>query len=1326
MNYLSWERFKIYNWKSDITAVFENLCVEYFLRKHKTSKDEVVIIDPNNPWIETHPINNWTLWIQAKFVDNIELFNKAIKDSLKAKKLATYSNLKEIIVISNISFSITARTKKPLITKIGGIKINYLNGISFLQELKKPEFFDLVYIFFSWANLWWFLTSQQPKYKSYHNNAFHKNLISIYKDNNKRKISVNGFMKEILWSKDIILFTWIPASGKSLLTTHYLHLLWQEYLKDKANYMPICINVSRRWWNSLISYINNLLEEFTIWKINSYKKIILFIDWLNEISKEKCELLISCIEEIAISYQNIEKIIISSRKWSLNNSLITFKYIHFTIISDYSFNIEEYVKVSFKNINKLPILDPKLDNFSNFIWWLSISHNFYDETNVISLDDLQTKINKWLQINDNNQINKITNFLCDVNIFQIINSENIIFSDQKLYEYFFINYIWKHFLLLLPQLRKLNFFYKNEITEPLIDKLNILFEDKDIWSIFIKNIFISKLLESSLSNSWRGFEFNELFFKSLLNINRFEIYINENENFKNIINNTTDPYIVYELYKLWYTNLAKALEQKIKNTRDEKSRARNERYNNHKNEPEHIKRQKFNEYGMENFYHNLSYLLINDFIKNPQKFKTISPSKNPNALKEYVKFLIHILKDWYNIQFNKIFTSIKNKKFLELFVLKITNIENIHLIKNLEQVNIDKILRLYSFKNIIENINENLEKKHINLSIILLVLYYKKYNYTKKYKIIESNIQKIIELIHQKYPLEEIGKYWSDTEEDIKILTIYSILEWNLYSLDPISDQYQENKQYTNHKNQVIIWYIKWFLNYINWIEDSSFINIYSLSLWLWEKIHKTNRETQNLYDILISSTLIYIINQNKNLDSVFFKTLTTKHWNKESIIYIIKKIIIQTQYKNFDTNISNFIIENLKTDLSFIDHYESLLISSYINWSKNHWNSLSMNYFEKAFNHMYIRYWWRKDYFLSNVSESIKEWCAVWYIAKEQIYPYCKRIIQIYNNLINHVDWKWVRHIPTTIYEIIWQYSPSDLTNIRKDFWEDNQGWYILIWEFNALLKRIENLDSIKDIFQDIKILESNYQYYNEINLLKSILFCRILNNNYYYNILEHINKRHRNEKILAIKDNFKETSLIFPSYTKIGQEIDNLNRSCLNKDVFIEDLQKLTTLWYFKVLEWSINDLSKIPDEYDYWNKEDPMQLDFTKIETYDNILDHYNNYDLWKLNAKDIKELIKKFIIHFGENYMERILNSNLFWSIWYYGYKFSEIFLLELYKSNKFKFKKIISEKTKNPNHYWSGYFDDINLITLILIEDKNENTFIKFIENLLDLTDLMSL
>ena len=100
---LTRDKFKIHN-EWNLTWKFEDLCVKYFFITNNQDLNKYKA-DPNHPGIEFYPINKWTLWLQAKFIESsggVNSLNKELKKSFE--KLKNYPKLKKVLVISNLSF----------------------------------------------------------------------------------------------------------------------------------------------------------------------------------------------------------------------------------------------------------------------------------------------------------------------------------------------------------------------------------------------------------------------------------------------------------------------------------------------------------------------------------------------------------------------------------------------------------------------------------------------------------------------------------------------------------------------------------------------------------------------------------------------------------------------------------------------------------------------------------------------------------------------------------------------------------------------------------------------------------------------------------------------------------------------------------------------------------------------------------------------------------------------------------------------------------------------------------------------------------------------
>ena len=156
MQIITWEDFEYFNRLKDKKTIFENFCLDFF-REIENVTDDLIFIDPNNPWIETSPIKNWKIWFQAKYsLSPRQLFKK----SLTQKKLTEYPNLKKIYCFTNWSLVYTS-LKKELELSNPWKEFSIFNGETLLAEVQKSKYQKLHCSYF-----WITSIDQKNKYQT--------------------------------------------------------------------------------------------------------------------------------------------------------------------------------------------------------------------------------------------------------------------------------------------------------------------------------------------------------------------------------------------------------------------------------------------------------------------------------------------------------------------------------------------------------------------------------------------------------------------------------------------------------------------------------------------------------------------------------------------------------------------------------------------------------------------------------------------------------------------------------------------------------------------------------------------------------------------------------------------------------------------------------------------------------------------------------------------------------------------------------------------------------------------------------------------------------
>ena len=1304
---LTRDKFKIHN-EWNLTWKFEDLCVKYFFITNNQDLNKYKA-DPNHPGIEFYPINKRTLWLQAKFIessDGVKSLKKELNESFK--KLKDYPKLKKVLVISNLSFKTEWSSLK---RTEGNIKIEYLNGPSFLKHLESWKYIDLQYQYF-WKNNWGgFFVAQQIKYKDITEWWIDKRCISIYKEWNKSKISLqsffNGIVKNDEWG--LILLEGKPATGKSLIFTYFIKELAKNY-KEAQDFLPISIRlISLK--GSLLDYINNELKTYIDSNILAFQKIVLFLDGWNEISSSKCEELTQELQSFLRANTNINKIIISTRTGSIKNIFLdTLAIKKYRLESTYHFNIEDYISQCIKNIdiNFKEVLIPRISNLYNFLWKIAINYNFYEEDSPLSINAFQELIKKELWILNNESINNLCERLIDANII-IINewTNNIYFTDQKIYEYFFIQYITKHFINLLPQLRKYNFFYKENIIEGIKEKINI--ETHSLSELIIKNLFLFRLEDSSLDQSGRGWRAGpEVLIESLLILNRYKIYLDDNNSILNFIRKY---YLTPKTIKTLDERGERKLSNKLYNEYIDIQNTKINEWSNFRTQHQNkdsLLRQK--ELDMQNIY-NDEYLLIEKKLKMNRKQisnlikKDINDNlKDPNRRNNFAILLVNTLEKDIN-KFNKYINCLsKNntKKTLLRFIVELTKIENIHLLNNLPNETYQTILKYYSFGSVLKSLNNrqtyNWEKDEL-LSWLLIFLS-------------KSELQKKqVWLLKDRFSLTKINmdiEYYLDDDYQ-KFLLIYSII----------------NKP---DKEDIIYDKTGGVLQFL-WIVLSEYIKICSqnkdewrfldelivlLNIYPMDTLLSLRRPFYSniMYEGIFESIFQGLIKQNK-LSPSFFRKLPIKLLDTIPFISLLKRIIVSNYNIDYTQAIKANILHRTQSNISYSDNSDMYSILSYFA-SKQGDYSEWIKYFDLSLNNSFIRYGRRKDYFLEEIIAIINLWYEKVVLGEELVFNYYVEIWKMFEYLKEDCDMKWIRQIPASLHIATAKISTEKQKELNKKFpgWEEK--WYNVDRELDVFLERIKKFENILPLLRDIKKLKDTDWYNPTTSYMIIVIYFRLLNVPYYRIWRKHILPRLHQEIIFLDLKTFQE----------LATALSVFHWNITNADLFIQDFKSIQNE-VERTLEGDINELmwNTYRSSRDLLPISSINNADQNTIEKMLNSWEILNNYDIEDESILDA--LLDKVQEIYPESYMEKLISSRLFY-LWVWTWEnFWTMFGKKIYQLNPIKFKQIIKNAIQydsNPSD--SYYFCNFYLIAEILIEEKDITSFQLLAKWLVDLWKLL--
>lgn len=1302
MREISWELFYIYNYWKDHKKLFEDLCFDYFRLKNKV--DEFIVIEPNNPWIETQPIKEWKLWFQSKYCWDINTFISWINKSFKDPKIKIYESLKEIEVFTNISFNTNnkkiAKIKKDTKDK-HWINCIFRNWPSFLKELENPEFYNIRYKYFWVQNYSWFFSTQIIK-ADYEQFKFDKKQITIKKGNTK--ISINKLLNP---QKKVILLEWKPASWKSYLISYLTDILSNKFIINKhIGYFPIAISLHTFINWSIIDFINNRLEKFWLQNINQFSDVYLFLDWANELPYNRQEELINSLDEIKW-FNNIKNILVTSRFWSKKNMRLE-EYLHdrLSIERNQEFNAENYVwNYCFKNYFNLNILNNKKDNLFNFLGKLTLSLDWYNENSSIDLESLQKNIKKDLWISHNNQINEFVDFLIDSNVFLEIWDDKLIFSDQKIYEYFLTNYLSLNFSQYLPKFRSLWILSQKEIMKQFEESLNKNIINKNyIWDTLIKNLFLDKYHIQSWINAWWAYDYDDIFMNTLLSLTNYKILLSENYDFIEEILNWK---FIYNLFLSWDAILGKKFYKekvnRLKKVADEWDKFLAT------NPEDHEKRNKYNELNLDKFYRWYWYRLYIDKIFLKKEPNTQFFLKN--WLDEYLwKYMFLLFKNNNLRIFKSNIKLFNNNDVLNWFVSNISNIENLDILINKKSIlngffkkfktDVSKNLKSISEVNWLD---ENRLNPYISYLIFFIII--------SKINLVDKTKEKIIWSIKTDNIFWKIWEFSSINKNiSIKVLILYSLVDWDNFNFD--------SKKFNNRLPYIysIIWLISYYIKNLDNIDIKDLLEAtLKFNLISSNCIQSYYGWAYYIKNIILWQIYAYFLNKEVVWKNELNMLLNTqKNFNDKLTIY--KQII----YNKTNIVTNNFLQELLnesenKNDFSYTDKADISILISY--FYANLWESdLSIKYFNKSLNESYIRYWFRKDYFLDIVIETIEKWYTNSFLSDNELIEYYKNIFSYYLILIEHVDWKWVRHIPTLLLESISRILPNKFDEFINSINIYSTWYYSIIWIFYWFYNKINNLYEIDDLYEKIeKFWEWFTERWNEdtINLCKFVLFVKL-----YDSLFIQFYPFYKND----LETKIKWFSNKYESIDKLISDIDYKIYWNMYEKKWLEwIIDKFKSDW---IIEIDFEKSSSKKETVISSNSEyiDINTIDLSNIDNLKWVINKDTKTDL--SNANDL--FINNIIIKSKENWIN-LIDSYLFSlevnSDFRYSWKkLWERLWMSFYKQNKSLFNKLINNKLENNNY--QKYFTNTKLISELLILEKKTTEFKKFIKDIFGILELM--
>lgn len=602
----------------------------------------------------------------------------------------------------------------------------------------------------------------------------------------------------------------------------------------------------------------------------------------------------------------------------------------------------------------------------------------------------------------------------------------------------------------------------------------------------------------------------------------------------------------------------------------------------------------------------------------------------------YYAFFDNILKYWNQEDILKVineFEKVEFYAFLQVW-LKLENIKTILWNQNILNLIKEKSISYeWDFK---EFINYNKEDLKIKDSAITLFLKYIFGLYENEKEIFESEDFK--ELKEWSNWFFNIHWWFYESNLNSNQLASYifieeikfDIKENHFLSQNRIIYQYSYYlylKSILNREEIKFDEYIKEVINYLNIPSVSSNLNINISKIYseILAYIFYYNIE----WDYLKNVNLIWD-NLSEFVDEInFYKTLQ------------------KLDELNETNKLSNIINEEkitfLKNNTEKKFDYPSSEAEDYIFISQLYWlilnNDLQIKSFDSWIAHSYVKYWFRKDYYLTYIFEILEDLKYNSVITEQKTFDYLDEIINLYWK----IDWiteKWVAYLWKSIINFLLTFS---------------------------LDKAIEYKEKIDDI---------NYNYNDEIKT--SILVYKIKNNNFTDEDIENLYFHDRKSNLLKLK-----IYLYLVSVWRDGF-VNQVN-------YLIEDIKNETSIDYY----WNKEDFDLYDELYKLWkiNKSELILKELEKPEREKNeifTLKDLNDDEIIKVLNDKICYWIYHTSLYWDYNYLldelyikdKSLFNKYISWTKYKY-YKENEYefftniqWLMKVYLENNEKNKAIL--------------------------------------------------
>lgn len=909
-------------------------------------------------------------------------------------------------------------------------------------------------------------------------------------------------------------------------------------------------------------------------------------------------------------------------------------------------------KISNKN-NQL--LNLKIEKNEVFNLLTKISEFLYKNNSLIlEKEDIQQIISN-LRVQENEK-KDILEYL--LTTFFIKSEWNYSFYHKTFYEYFLIRYISKEYSKNKLSIREWNILLDKEfmfkIFFPYV-KNQYLKDKKYSWIISL-NLFMTYYLRDNPID-----EINpEIFIKWLFNL--------PEESVREYIFETTSPiydwfdnfyYLNFNTINIalnnWYNDIAdyfyKKLNILIKENSIEKKKIKEKYWRLDKNDKDfnskkHDLNQEYRDLDNWLDFKNRAYIrILKDSSLTFYKIYKLVNNKYSLNIYQNIDLTTHFYDSPYYTFFDDLLKYSEEKEIIKILKelekiefyaflqvwLKLENIKNILWNENILELIKDKfIFHKWDFK---EFINYDAKNLKINDSAITLFLKYIFWLYKDNKEIFDSQDFSELKEWHNWF----FDNRWWFYKSNLNNSQLASYLFYYQIDLQNIVE-----KQYKIWK-----WIIKKASPWIeNWYYNKRCIYQYSYSIFINSIINNSDINFKNYIEkikkysllksddslnikIIYAEILAYIFYYNVNWD--YFDSINLIWDNLEE--FIDKIIFYKTiqilddsnQTKKLREIINKDRIDILSKDVVKVFDYPAYEVEDYIFISQLYWLNLNKDLQVKNFNkwiaHSYIKYWYRKDYYLTVVFEILEELKDGLIITEQETFKYLDEIVELYW-IIDWITEKWVAYLWKNIINFILTFSVDKAEEYNSKIEDINYSYNDEI-KTSILIQKIKNKSFKEDEIENI------YFNDNRTSLLELKIYLYLVDNWRE----EFINKV--NDCIEYVK---KENSIDYywsDEDSKLYEKLYNLWK--INKsDLILKEVEKPKREKKEIIsLKWltDIEIINILNEKYTYWMYHTSFWWDYNYLlnELYlkdKNLLYKYISWTKFKFHKEDEYEFFANF--------------------------------------------------------------------------------------------------